>query len=98
MEEVTAAVVAEAFPHGVAVFYNEFRPVFDVVGLSVFKDGDQVVVVGYAYPNKDFLFDLSNPKESDHGWWVKTLDGERCFWTPLSAEREAIALDRMEDV
>lgn len=98
MEEVTQEILKENFPHGVLVFLGEDRPVIEVIDLGIIKDEDSVYAVGYAYPNKDFVFDVTRPKEDNEGWWVRTADGVPCFWSPLSAESERVTRARMEEI
>lgn len=86
-EVITQQVVDETFPHGVAVFADEFHPVFDVVLLEVKEHEGEVYALGWTAPNKDFIFKITAPTETEHGWWVQTYEGEPRFWTPLPAER-----------
>lgn len=86
-EVITQQVVDETFPHGVSVFSDEFHPVFDVVLLEVKELDGEVYALGWTAPNKDFIFKITSPVETEHGWEVQEYGGEKRFWTPLSAAR-----------
>ena len=87
MERVTKKLVRETFPNGIGAFFSPDRPVFDIVDLDVKDHEGKTYLGGWAYPNKDFVFDVSAPEETDHGWKVKTVEGKKVFIYPLSKQR-----------
>lgn len=82
----TDADVQEAFPHG-AVLVRDNKPVVELVYLEVkSKEDGTPVLVGYAYPSKDFYLDVNNVLPQKGGWLVFS-GGKRAVLRPLSAER-----------
>lgn len=97
MDPVTQASFDEAFPNGAALFFNENTPVHDLVNLEVRESGGSVYVQGWTAPNKEFTFVLDSVEETEHGWWVKTLDGSKAFLSPLSPQRETVVRDHLDE-
>jgi hypothetical protein len=86
-EAVSTQSFKEAFPHGVGVVLSEDRPVVDMIFDEVREDEGRVLALCWAYPNKDFVFDVTDPKETDHGWWVTSYEGAKVFLYPLTKDR-----------
>lgn len=87
MERVTKKFVKETFPNGVSAFFSASQPVFDIVAVEVQENEGKTYLTGWTTPNKDFIFDITSPEETDNGWRVKTLEGKKVFLQPLSKER-----------
>lgn len=97
MERVTKKFVRETFPSGAAAFFSADRPVFDLVDLSVKDVEGKTYLQGWTSPNKDFVFDVTQPIETDNGWRVKTLEGKKVFLSPLSKDRGDRMTARVKD-
>ena len=94
---MTQRLVKEAFPHGAAAYFGEDRPVLDLIGRRLAEHEGKTYMRGWAYPSKDFVFDVTEPEETDSGWRVRTLEGAKVFLSPLSADRGKQAADAVRE-
>lgn len=92
---LTPSDVSEEFPHGALVIDEAMGNHYNIVRLEAKEDGDKLIILGWAFPNKDFYFDATDAEERVDGW-VVTRNGGRCLLRPLSADDEAKTLHSME--
>ena len=91
----TAEDVKEYFPYG-AVLVQDNVPPIELIDLEVRKSERGVdTLTGWAYPNKDFSFDLDNVLLQKRGWLVFSR-GKRAVLRPLT-EKRALAARELAD-
>ena len=94
MEEVTyqktAQDVKEYFPYG-AVLVQDNVPPIELINLEVrTSERNATILTGWAYPNKNFSFELDNVLPQKKGWLVFS-GGKRVVLRPLSEARYKVA-------
>lgn len=86
----------DAFPNGVSLYQSDAAPVVDIPEVSIRENEGQVFGIGWAYPNKAYVFLFDKVKMTEHGWWVHDPDSKRVFLQPISPERQQGALALLE--
>ena len=89
--------VKEFLPYG-ALLVRDNEPVVELVFLEV-KESTRgtPVLLGWAYPNKDFTFELDNVSHQKGGWLVFSR-GRRAVLRPLTEERGRIVAEAVDSV
>lgn len=94
----TAKDVAEYFPYGARLVQDNIPPI-NLIDLRVMEEDKAVgpVVVGWAYPNKEFIFELSNVLHQKDGWLLFS-GGKRVVLRPLTEQIAQQTRDMMDEV
>lgn len=93
----TAEDVAEYLPYGAIVVQDNIPP-FNIIDLEVVQDKKRgPLVIGWAYPNKEFIFELSNVLHQKNGWLLFT-GGKRVVLRPLTEQNAQKTRDMMDEV
>lgn len=86
MDEVTQEALDAVFPYGVVVAQDGERPNYNMIDLKVMPDESKLVLLGWAYPNKDMFFFPTGIELDGDGDWIFRSEGQRYRFAPLSEE------------
>jgi hypothetical protein len=92
----TAEDVKSFLPHG-ALLVQDNIPAIPLIDLEVIEEKNGPVLVGWAYPSKEFYFELSNVLPQKGGWLVFNR-GRRAVLRPLTEHIAQQTRDMMDSV